>query len=121
MRRAGFFVLGAALALSCGGAQATPEAGSTAGPTVVQTAGATEQPTILTQTDLLPAQPSLVLLATASDFDIPADAVLACVLGVVFFLIVLAAGLTFWENAIFAVGIIVANVPYHVAPDAVPA
>jgi sodium/potassium-transporting ATPase subunit alpha len=43
-------------------------------------------------------------------------AVLATSLGVVFFLIGRSVGLSFWENFIFAIGIIVANVPEGLLP-----
>ncbi len=43
-------------------------------------------------------------------------AVLATVIGVVFFLIGRAVGLPFWANFIFAIGIIVANVPEGMLP-----
>jgi calcium-translocating P-type ATPase len=43
-------------------------------------------------------------------------AVLALMLGVVFFLIGHSMGLSFWENFIFAIGIIVANVPEGLLP-----
>ena len=43
-------------------------------------------------------------------------AILATVLGVVFFFIVQALGLPFWANFIFAIGIIVANVPEGLLP-----
>ena len=43
-------------------------------------------------------------------------AVFASVLGLVFFGIGLAIGLPFWENAMFAIGIIVANVPEGLLP-----
>lgn len=43
-------------------------------------------------------------------------AVLAMVLGVVFFFIGRVMGLSFWENIIFAIGIIVANVPEGLLP-----
>ena len=43
-------------------------------------------------------------------------AVLLVVLGVVFFVIGLAIGLPFWANFIFAIGIIVANVPEGLLP-----
>jgi hypothetical protein len=36
--------------------------------------GAVEQPSILTQTELMPVTPSLVLLAGIDDYAIPADA-----------------------------------------------
>ena len=41
---------------------------------------------------------------------------LACLLGAIFFLIGQAIGLPFWENLIFAIGIIVANVPEGLLP-----
>jgi sodium/potassium-transporting ATPase subunit alpha len=41
---------------------------------------------------------------------------LALAVGVVFFFVGQAAGLTFWENFIFAIGIIVANVPEGLLP-----
>jgi len=43
-------------------------------------------------------------------------AVLATVLGIVFFMIGRLLGLSFWENFIFAIGIIVANVPEGLLP-----
>ena len=43
-------------------------------------------------------------------------AILATVLGLVFFVIGRAVGLTFWETFIFAIGIIVANVPEGLLP-----
>jgi len=43
-------------------------------------------------------------------------ALLALLLGVVFFLIGQVIGLTFWENFMFAIGIIVANVPEGLLP-----
>lgn len=43
-------------------------------------------------------------------------AVLACGVGVAFFFIGQAVGLPFWENFLFAIGIIVANVPEGLAP-----
>jgi len=43
-------------------------------------------------------------------------AVLACGIGIVFFLVGQALGLPFWENFLFAIGIIVANVPEGLAP-----
>ncbi|MGE0057701.1 MAG: hypothetical protein AB7P33_01335 [Dehalococcoidia bacterium] len=39
--------------------------------------GATEQPAILTQSDILPSHPTLTLLAVVGDYAIPADAVLS--------------------------------------------
>jgi len=44
-------------------------------------------------------------------------AVLATALGIVFFLIGRLLGLSFWENFIFAIGIIVANVPEGLLPE----
>ncbi|HEY5993028.1 MAG TPA: cation-transporting P-type ATPase [Gallionellaceae bacterium] len=43
-------------------------------------------------------------------------ALLATILGIVFFIIGQFIGLTFWENFIFAIGIIVANVPEGLLP-----
>lgn len=43
-------------------------------------------------------------------------ALLALALGVAFFFIGQAIGLTFWENFIFAIGLIVANVPEGLLP-----
>ncbi len=43
-------------------------------------------------------------------------ALLATILGVIFFFIGRALGLSFWENFIFAIGIIVANVPEGLLP-----
>lgn len=43
-------------------------------------------------------------------------ALLATALGILFFLIGRALGLTFWENLIFAIGVIVANVPEGLLP-----
>jgi magnesium-transporting ATPase (P-type) len=43
-------------------------------------------------------------------------AMLACGVGVAFFLIGQALGLPFWENFLFAIGILVANVPEGLAP-----
>ncbi|HQY72050.1 MAG TPA: cation-transporting P-type ATPase, partial [Pseudomonadales bacterium] len=43
-------------------------------------------------------------------------AMLACGVGIAFFLIGQALGLPFWENFLFAIGIIVANVPEGLAP-----
>jgi len=43
-------------------------------------------------------------------------AVLACGIGIVFFFVGQALGLPFWENFLFAIGIIVANVPEGLAP-----
>jgi calcium-translocating P-type ATPase len=43
-------------------------------------------------------------------------AALACLLGAIFFLIGQAIGLPFWESLIFAIGIIVANVPEGLLP-----
>lgn len=43
-------------------------------------------------------------------------AILATLLGVVFFMVGQAVGLSFWENFIFAIGIIVANVPEGLLP-----
>ncbi|MGZ8225704.1 MAG: cation-translocating P-type ATPase [Methylococcaceae bacterium] len=43
-------------------------------------------------------------------------AILATLLGVTFFFVGQAVGLTFWENFIFAIGIIVANVPEGLLP-----
>jgi sodium/potassium-transporting ATPase subunit alpha len=44
-------------------------------------------------------------------------ALLATALGIVFFLIGRLLGLSFWENFIFAIGIIVANVPEGLLPE----
>jgi calcium-translocating P-type ATPase len=43
-------------------------------------------------------------------------AMLACAVGVAFFFVGQAMGLPFWENFLFAIGIIVANVPEGLAP-----
>lgn len=43
-------------------------------------------------------------------------AILAMLLGIVFFMVGQALGLSFWENFIFAIGIIVANVPEGLLP-----
>jgi sodium/potassium-transporting ATPase subunit alpha len=43
-------------------------------------------------------------------------AMLACGVGIAFFVIGQALGLPFWENFLFAIGIIVANVPEGLAP-----
>ena len=43
-------------------------------------------------------------------------AMLACGVGITFFLIGQALGLPFWENLLFAIGILVANVPEGLAP-----
>jgi len=43
-------------------------------------------------------------------------AALSLALGVVFFFIGRSMGLSFWENFIFAIGIIVANVPEGLLP-----
>jgi calcium-translocating P-type ATPase len=61
------------------------------------------------ETDLSPLQKEIVSLSRLV-------AALAAVLGVAFFFIGRALGLSFWENFIFAIGIIVANVPEGLLP-----
>jgi calcium-translocating P-type ATPase len=61
------------------------------------------------RTPLSPLQAEIVRLSRLV-------AVLACVLGIVFFAIGHALGFPFWQNFIFAIGIIVANVPEGLLP-----
>ena len=66
----------------------------------------------LTQTATKSVSPLQVEIARLSRII----AVLALTLGVVFFFIGHSMGLSFWENFIFAIGIIVANVPEGLLP-----
>jgi len=66
----------------------------------------------LTQTAHEPLSPLQIEIARLSRLV----ALFATLLGVVFFLIGQLIGLTFWENLVFAIGIIVANVPEGLLP-----
>lgn len=66
----------------------------------------------LTQTAEVALSPLQLEIARLSRFV----ALLATLLGVVFFMVGEAIGLTFWQNFIFAIGIIVANVPEGLLP-----
>jgi sodium/potassium-transporting ATPase subunit alpha len=66
----------------------------------------------LTQTAVKTVSPLQLEIVRLSRFI----AVLALILGVVFFFIGRGMGLSFWDNFIFAIGIIVANVPEGLLP-----
>lgn len=66
----------------------------------------------LTQTAHEPLSPLQIEIARLSRLV----ALFATLLGAVFFLIGQLVGLTFWENLVFAIGIIVANVPEGLLP-----
>lgn len=66
----------------------------------------------LTQTAEITLSPLQLEIARLSRFV----ALLATLIGVVFFVIGEAIGLSFWQNFIFAIGIIVANVPEGLLP-----
>ena len=66
----------------------------------------------LTQTAHEPLSPLQIEIARLSRLV----ALFATLLGAVFFLIGQVIGLTFWENLVFAIGIIVANVPEGLLP-----
>ncbi|ARU31163.1 ATPase [Sulfuriferula sp. AH1] len=66
----------------------------------------------LTQTAEITLSPLQLEIARLSRFV----ALLATLIGVVFFVIGEAIGFTFWQNFIFAIGIIVANVPEGLLP-----